>query len=135
MDEYVIKQKVQEAYPEPQAPEELIRKVIHRTQAVTMGVKAQQQLETAPAEKIGELASRALIGQLAAVSELPKGVQPEQLAQQLEQEPAFMAALRGGNVLRRLDSGELMRQVTEQGQAAEKESLQNPVSQKEGPVV
>ena len=134
MDEYVIKQKIQEAYPEPRAPKELIPKVISRTQAVTMGVKAQQQLKTAPVEKIGELASRALIGQLASVSELPKGVRPEQLAQQLEQEQAFAAALRGGNVLQRLGNGELMQQIVGQMTAAEQEKLPISTPKKEGPI-
>ena len=55
MDEYVIKQKIQKASFEPRAPEELIQQVILRTQAVAMGVRAQKQLETAPAEKIAEL--------------------------------------------------------------------------------
>ena len=75
-----------------------------------MGVQAHKQLETAPAEKIGMLAARVLIGQLAEVSALPKGAQPEQLASQLEQHPAFAAALRGGNIARRLENGELLRQ-------------------------
>ena len=112
MDEYVTKQKIQKAYDAPKAPEELIRKVILRAQAVTMGVEAQKQLATAPAEKAGQLASRALIGQLAEVSELPNGAQPEGLARQLEQEPAFQAALRGGNVAARLSNGTLIQQLT-----------------------
>ena len=112
MDEYVIKQKIQMACFEPRAPEELIQRVILRTQAVAMGVAAQKQLETAPAENIAELTSRVVVGQLAAVSELPKGAQPEQLARQLAQQPAFIAALRGGNVVQRLHSGELLQQIT-----------------------
>jgi hypothetical protein len=106
-----MKQKIQDAYHEPRAPQELISSVILRAQAVTMGVQAQKQLETAPAEEIGTLAARALVGQLATVSALPSGMRPEQLAQQLQQEAAFTAALCGGNVLRRIQSGELMRQV------------------------
>ena len=97
MDESVVKKKIQAAYSAPQASETLIQRTILRAQAVTMGVEAQRELETAPAEKLGQLASRVLIGQLAAVSDLPKGIKPEHLAQQLEQEPAFQAALRGGN--------------------------------------
>jgi hypothetical protein len=131
MDEYVIKQKIQEAFFEPRAPEELMQKVVLRAQAVAMGTNAQKELENAPAEKVGALASRALIGQLAAVSELPQGMPPEQLANLLEQEPAFAAALRGGNVARRLSSGELMQQVT--GQAPAQTTPQISLPKKEGP--
>ena len=113
MDEYVIKQKIQNAFFEPRAPEGLIDQVILRSHAVAMGVEAQKQLAQAPAEQVSELASCALVGQLAAVSELPKGIQPEKLAQQLEQAPAFRAALRGGNVAGRLHSGEFLRQMTD----------------------
>ena len=135
MDEYVMKQKIQEAYLEPRAPEELIQQTILRTQAVTMGVQAQKQLESASAEDLGQLASRALIGQLAAVSELPEGTKPEQLARQLEQEPAFQAALRGGNVARRVSSGELMQQVVAQEPAVEQDPPELSVPIKEGPVL
>ena len=135
MDEYVIKQKIQEAYIEPRAPEELIQQTILRAQAVTMGLNAQQQLETAPGEHVGHLASQVLIGQLAAVSELPKGVAPEQLAHQLAQEPAFRAALRGGNVAKRLDSGELMQQVAAQESVAAQDPPELSVPIKEGPVM
>lgn len=131
MDEYVIKQKIQEAFFEPRAPEELMQKVVLRAQAVAMGTNAQKELESAPAEKVGALASRALIGQLAAVSELPQGMPPEQLANLLEQEPAFAAALRGGNVARRLSSGELMQQVTGQAPAQTPPQISPP--EKEGP--
>lgn len=133
MDENIIKQKIQKAFVEPSASEDLIRQVILRTQAVTMGMQAQQQLESAPAEKIGQLASRALIGQLATVSELPEGAEPEQLASRLEQEAAFQAALRGGNVARRLSSGELMQQVAAQEPAPEQEIPEISPPQKEGP--
>lgn len=133
MDEYVIKQKIQDAYSEPRAPESLIEKVILRSQAVTMGVNAQQQLETAPAENVSRLASQVLIGRLAEVSELPKGTEPEKLAKQLEQEPAFQAALRGGNVTRRLDSGELLRQITEQQPEATQKDPEISVPIKEAP--
>jgi hypothetical protein len=135
MDEYVMKQKIQEAYLEPRAPEELIQQTILRTQAVTMGVQAQKQLESASAEDLGQLASRALIGQLAAVSELPEGTKPEQLANLLEQEPAFQAALLGGNVARRLSSGELMQQVAAQEPAVEQDPPELSVPIKEGPVL
>ena len=135
MDEYVMKQKIQNAYAEPRAPESLIEKVILRTQAVTMGVNAQQQLEPASAEHVGELASRALIGQLATVSELPKGTKPEQLAHKLEQEPAFQAALLGGNVARRINSGELMQQLAEQKPAAEQEAPELSAPVKEAPEI
>ena len=133
MDEYVIKQKIQKAFVEPKAPEGLVEKVILRANAVTMGVNAQKALETAPAEKMGELAARALIGQLAAVSELPAGVAPEHLAQQLEQAPVFVDALRGGNVARRVANGELMRQVIGQAPVVEQADPQISVPQKEGP--
>ena len=135
MDEYVMKQKIQAAYLEPRAPEELIQQTILRTQAVTMGVQAQKQLESASAEDLGQLASRALIGQLAAVSELPEGTKPEQLANLLEQEPAFQAALLGGNVARRLSSGELMQQVVAQEPAVEQDPPELSVPIKEGPVL
>lgn len=134
MDEYVIKQKIQEAIVEPRAPENLIQQVILRSQAVTMGLEAQQQLETAPAEKVGELASRALVGQLAAVSELPVESTPEELASQLAQEPAFRAALRGGHVARRLSSGELMQEIVAQEPAPEQEAPEISPPVKEGPL-
>ena len=135
MDDYVIQQKIQEACKEPRAPESLVRSVILRAKAVTMGIDAQKQLETAPAEKVGQLASRVLIGQLATVSELPKGSQPEELAQQLEQEPAFVAALDSGNVAGRLMNGQLIRQITGQSLAPEKPEPELSVPQKEGPVL
>ena len=111
MDEYVMRQKIQNAYLEPQAPEELIKAVSFRTQAVAMGLQAQKQLETAPAEQVGDLAARALIGQLATVLGLSADTQLEKLVRQLQQEPAFAAALRGGNIVRRVNSGELLRQI------------------------
>ena len=119
MDEYVIKQKIQMACIEPRAPEELIQQVILRAKAVAMGAAAHKQLESAPAGDVAGLTSRVLIGQLASVSELPKNAQPEQLASQLAQQQAFLAAIRGGNVVQRLDSGELMRQITGQKPAVE----------------
>jgi hypothetical protein len=127
-----MKQKIQDAYHEPRAPQELISSVILRAQAVTMGLQAQKQLETAPAEEIGTLAARALVGQLATVSALPSGMRPEQLAQQLQQEAAFTAALCGGNVLRRIQSGELMRQVANYQPKAQA-SVEPP--KPEGPVL
>ena len=135
MDEYVMKQKIQKAFFEPRAPEELIQQVLLRAQAVVMGVKAQKQLETTPSENIAQLASRAVVGQLATVSELPNGAQPEQLAQQLEHQPAFIAALRGGNVLHRLNSGELFQQITGQKPIAERADLEVAAPKKEGPTV
>ena len=118
MEEHAIRQNIKNACFEPRAPEELVSKVILRAQAVTMGAQAQKQLDSAPAEKLGQLASRVVVGQLASVSELPGGVSPEQLAAQLERQPEFKAALMGGNVVRRLNSGELMRQITGQQPAA-----------------
>ena len=111
MDENVFKQKIQRACLEPIPLEELIRKVVLRSQAVHMGAKAQKILETATVANLEELVSRAIIGQLAAVADLPLGVSPEQLARQLEQQPAFVSALRSGNVIGRIKSGELIRQV------------------------
>lgn len=135
MDEHVTKRKIQKAFSEPRAPEELIQQVILRAKAVTMGGQAQKQLQTAPSEKYGELTSRALIGQLAAVSELPAGGRPEQLAQQLEQQPAFRAALHGGNLSRRLNSGELLRQITGQTPEAELAEPEIPAHQNKGPTL
>ena len=135
MDEYVIKQKIQMACYEPRAPEKLIQQVILRAKAVVMGVAAQKQLETATAENVAGLASRVLVGQLAAVSELPKGAQPEQLASQLEQQPSFIAALRGGNVIQRLGNGELLQQLTGQKPIAEPTAPEISVPQKEGPTI
>ena len=83
MDEYVIKQKIQRAFLEPRAPEGLIQQVILRANAVVMGVQAQKKLESSPTENLGYFASRALIGQLALVSELPQGSQPEALDRQV----------------------------------------------------
>ena len=127
MDEYVVKQKIQNACVEPRPPEDLIQQVIHRAEAVAMGVQAQKQLETAPAEQVSQLASRGIIGQLAAVSELPKDVAPEELARLLEQEPVFLAALRGGKVAARLSSGQLMQQIA----AKQAETTENTLQQKE----
>ena len=135
MDEYVIKQKIQKAFFEPRAPEELIHQVILRTKAIVMGMEAKKQLETATAENVANLTSRALIGQLAAVSELPKGAQPEQLANQLEQQPAFLAALRGGNISQRLSSGELLQQITGQKPIAEPTPTEISAPKPEGPAM
>ena len=135
MDEYVMKQKIQKACFEPSPPEELIQQVILRARAVSMGLRAHIQLESAPVENPGELVACALVGQLAAVSKLPKGAQPEQLARQLEQQPAFVAALRGGNVSQRLNSGELLQQINRQKPEAEQMAPENAVLKKEGPVM
>ena len=51
MDEYVIKQKIQEAFLEPRAPEELMQKVVLRAQAVAMGTNAQKELEKRPGRR------------------------------------------------------------------------------------
>ena len=135
MEEHVMKQKIQDAYSEPRAPENLVQSVILRAQAVSMGVQAQKELETATGARVGEYAARALIGQLAEVSELPPGIKPQQLAQHLEQEPAFRAALVGGNVLQRVKSGELMQQVTGQQPAREPEAPQISAPEKGGPAL
>ena len=135
MDEYVIKQKIQMACIEPRAPEGLIQQVILRAKAVAMGAAAHKQLESAPAGDVAGLTSRVLIGQLASVSELPKNVQPEQLARQLEQQQAFLSAVRGGNVVQRLDNGELLQQITGQKPAVERVAPEISVPKKEGPVI
>jgi hypothetical protein len=135
MEEYVIKQKIQMACIEPRAPEGLIQQVILRAKAVVMGVAAHKQLECAPAGNVAGLASHALIGQLAAVSELPKDAQPEQLASQLEQQQAFLSAIRGGNVVQRLDSGELLQQITGQKPAMEGVVAEISAPKTEGPVI
>ena len=135
MEEYVIKQKIQMACFEPRAPEELIQQVILRAKAVVMGVAAQKQLETATAENVSGLVSRVLVGQLAAATQLPDGAQPEQLASQLEQQPSFIAALRGGNVIQRLGNGELLQQLTGQKPIAEPTAPEISAPQKEGPAI
>ena len=114
MDENVVKQKIQKAFSEPQAPEEVIQQVILRSRAIVMGNEAKKQLEAGMTENLPALVAISVIGQLAKVSKLPEGVAPEQLAQQLEQQPSFIAALRGGNVVQRLNSGELLQQITGQ---------------------
>ena len=124
MDEYVIKQKIQNAFSEPRPVESLIQQVILRSRAVSMGVQAQNQLDAASVEHAGELVSRVLIGRLAAVSELPEGSQPERLAQQLEEDPNFASAMHGGNIVQKLHSGELIRQIVN-----EKSILDDPLSQ------
>ena len=133
MDEYVVQQKIQKACFEPRAPEGLIQQVILRAQAVSSGVAAQRQLETAPAENVAGLVACVLIGQLAAVTQLPRESRPEQLARQLEQQPAFLAALRGGNVAQRLSNGELLQQLTGQKPAAAQAALENTPPIKAGP--
>ena len=135
MDEYVIKQKIQMACFEPRAPEKLIQQVILRAKAVVMGGAAQKQLETATAENVAGLASRVLVGQLAAATQLPDGAQPEQLASQLEQQPSFITALRGGNVAQRLSSGELLQQITGQKPAVEQTDPKISAPKNEGPVM
>ena len=135
MEEYMLKQKIQAAYFEPRAPERLVDAVILRAQAVTMGVQAKQQMATARGEDMGKLAARVLIGRLAEVSELPAGTKPEELAEQLEQEPAFRTALQGGNVARRLENGDLLRQITEPAPAAKPDESELAVPQKEGPAL
>jgi hypothetical protein len=114
MDENVVKQKIQKAFSEPQAPEEEIRQVILRSRAIVMGNEAKKLLEAGMAENLPSLVACTVIGQLAKVSKLPDGATPKQLAQQLEQQPPFIAALRGGNVVQRLNSGELLQQITGQ---------------------
>ena len=97
MDEYVLKQKIQNAGFEPRAPEKLIQKTVLRVQAVTMGIRAQKQLETAPAKEREELMARVLIGRLAMASDLPEGERPEGLVCQLTgQKPPESAASQGG---------------------------------------
>ena len=133
MDEYVIKQKIQNACFEPRAPEGLIQQVILRAQAVSIGVAAQKQLETAPAEQVAQLASYAIVGQLAAATKLPKGAEPKELARQLGQQPAFISALRGGNIAKRLNTGELLQQITGQKPIAVQSAPEKIIPKREGP--
>ena len=135
MDEYVMKQKIQRAFFEPRAPEGLIQQVTLRARAVAMGAAALKVLEAAPAEDIAGLTSRAVIGQLAAVTELPNGVHPEQLARQLARQPAFLSALRGGNIAQRLSSGELLEQIIGQKPEAVQTDPEKNSPKKEGPVI
>lgn len=130
-----MKQKIQSACLEPRPSEELIQGVILRARAVAMGAAAQKLLETAPAQDMASLASRAVIGQLAAAAPLPRGTQPEQLARQLEQQPAFIAALRGGHVAQRLSSGELLRQITGSEPSLEPPSPGIPAPKKDTPTL
>lgn len=126
MDEMKITQSIRDAYHEPRAPEPLVRSVILRAEAVTMGRQARQSLPTAQPEQQPELAARALVGQLAEVSALPEGSEPQLLAQQLSREKAFTRLLAGGDLPRRLESGELLRQlVGGQAQAAPEQPRKN----------
>ena len=68
MDENVVKQKIQKPFPEPQAPEEVIRQVILRSRAIVMGNEAKKQLEAGMAENLPSLVAFTVIGQLAEVS-------------------------------------------------------------------
>lgn len=113
MEEMIIKQKIKEAVPEPKAPEALVEAVVLRVRAMEMGRQAQARLDTAPAQERGALAAMGLVGQLAQLGPLPQGAQPRDLARELEQSPAFLNALPGAELSRRLSSGELMRQVAE----------------------
>ena len=135
MEEYQMKTKIQAAFFEPRAPERLINAVILRAQAVTMGLQAQKQMEAAHGEEVGRLAARVMIGKLAAVSELPENSKPEQLADLLHQEPAFLSALRGGHVAHRLENGELLRQITEPIPEAKQDPPELAVPKKEGPAL
>lgn len=133
MEEYQMKTKIPAAFFEPRAPERLINAVITRARAVTMGLQAQKQLETAPGEEMGSLAARVMIGKLAAVSELPENANPEQLAEQLYQEPSFRYALRGGNVAHRIENGDLLRQITEPMPEAKQDPPRTGSTQKRRP--
>jgi hypothetical protein len=73
MDENVVKQKIQKAFSEPQAPEEEIRQVILRSRAIVMGNEAKKLLEAGMAENLPSLVACTVIGQLAEVSKLPDG--------------------------------------------------------------
>lgn len=129
MEEYAIKQKIQNAFSEPRAPEALIQSVTMRAQAITMGRNAQQQLAAAPGENVQALAAVAVVGKLAEMTPLP--AQPQQLAGQLQQEPAFQAALAGGNLLQRIQSGELIRQIAQRNEVMEQAGPQAAATQKE----
>jgi hypothetical protein len=53
----------------------------------------------------------------------------------LEQQPAFRAALHGGNLSQRLNSGELLRQITGQTPEAELAEPEIPAHQNKGPAM
>ena len=113
----------------------MIRQVILRSRAIVMGNEAKKLLEAGIAENLSALVACSIIGQLAEVSKLPEGATPEQLAQQLERQPAFIEALRGGNVVQRLNSGELLQQITGQQPIEEQTTPEISASKIEGPAV
>lgn len=135
MNEQTMKQQIKAAYAEPKAPEGLIRSVILRVNAAKMGAQAQSDLKTASPEKYPELVSLALIGQLAAVTALPEGAEPGQLARQLRQQPQYARVMQGGNIPQRLASGELFRQLTQTAASRQEEAPQMSAPQKQGPVM
>ena len=55
------------------------------------------------------------------------------VAMGVEEQPAYQAALRGGNVARRLSSGELIQQIVEQAPAAGQEAPGVSSPKKDGP--
>jgi hypothetical protein len=57
------------------------------------------------------------------------------LAQQLEQQPPFIAALCGGNVVQRLNSGELLQQIAGQKPIEEQTTREIFIPKREGPTI
>lgn len=135
MSDTVMRQKVKNAFREPRAPEALIRSTVLRAKAVTAGRQAQEQLKTAPPESCRELIAQSLIGQLALQTELPGDSQPRQLARQLLHSPAFARAMQGGDLLQRLSSGALLRQLTKPAADPEPPQRQPAGPEEQGPVL
>lgn len=135
MDDVVMRQTIKKSFDEPCAPEELIQAVVARARAVTLGREAQVQLKTAPPEACRELICLGIVGQLAMRGPIPKDVPPRQLAQQLQHTPEMTRALQGGNLLQRLDSGELMRQLVKEVAEPEAQKSQPAAPEKQGPAL
>jgi hypothetical protein len=57
------------------------------------------------------------------------------LARQLEQQPPFIAALCGGNVVQRLNSGELLQQIAGQKPIEEQTTREISIPKREGPTI
>ena len=51
------------------------------------------------------------------------------------QQPAFLAALRGGNVAQRLNSGELLQQIIGRKPLVGQTAFENAISKNEGPAI
>lgn len=126
MDEMKIAQTIQNAYNEPRAPEGLIRSVVLRAEAMTLGREARQQIARAPEAEQPELAARDILGQLAAVSPLPEGSDPRDLARQIAQSPEMVRAAEEGALPQRLADGSLLRQLAGEGAKPEQPRQEEP---------